>query len=151
SVLDWVRARRPDLISWLVTGNTRTGGTAKLRYYGLSGFFDVAAPPAGVPGGDVPAGLVGSFSMCVEPRACIVRRAMDMAEAQRPGLDPSEVLVIGDTPHDIEGAHAIGVPVLAVATNVHSLEELAAHRPWKAVGVLPDREEFEALLGEASP
>ena len=34
-----VGRERPHLVSWLVTGNTRAGGTAKLRHYGLSEFF----------------------------------------------------------------------------------------------------------------
>ena len=69
-----------------------------------------------------------------------------MAQARLPGLRASEALVIGDTPHDIEGAHAIGVPVLALATNTHSLEELAAHQPWQVMPVLPRCDEFEELL-----
>jgi phosphoglycolate phosphatase-like HAD superfamily hydrolase len=147
SVLEGVRDERPHLLSWLVTGNTMAGGTAKLRHYGLSEFFRVVEPgAAGRVAGRVAAlSLVGSFSTRVEPRANIVRRALQLAQARLPGLRPGEALVIGDTPHDIEGAHAIGVPVLAVATNTHSLEELAAHRPWKAVGVLPAWDEFRLI------
>lgn len=142
-ILEWLRGERPRLLSWLVTGNTLTGGTAKLRHYGLSEFFRAGPPAEGDPPEDLP--LVGSFSNRIEPRANIVRRALQMAQARLPGLRAGEALVIGDTPHDIEGAHAIGVPVLAVATNTHSLEELAALRPWKAVPVLPGVDEWRAL------
>lgn len=38
-------------------------------------------------------------------------------------------LVIGDSPLDIELAHALQVPCLAVASGEHSVEELALHRP----------------------
>ena len=48
--------------------------------------------------------------------------------------------------HDIEGAHAVGIPVLAVASNTHTLDELASHRPWRVMRTLPGRPEFEALL-----
>lgn len=144
-VLGWVRDGRPDLLSWLVTGNTLAGGTAKLRHYGLSEFFRARAPIAGGDAAVHP--LLGSFSNRVEPRSNIVRRALELAQVHLPGLRASEALVIGDTPHDIEGAHAIGVPVLAVATNTHSLDELAALRPWDAVAVLPDADEFRSLLG----
>ena len=143
-VLEWVRAERPGLVSWLVTGNTLAGGTAKLRHYGLSEFFRASTTVD--PGSDEHGPLLGSFSNRVEPRANIVRRALQMAQARIPGLRAGEALVIGDTPHDIEGAHAIGVPVLAVATNTHSLEELAAHRPWKALAVLPGPEEFVGVI-----
>jgi len=145
-VLEGVRDERPHLLSWLVTGNTMAGGTAKLRHYGLSEFFRAADPLEAGRVDAVP--LVGAFSTRVEPRANIVRRALQMAQSRLPGLRPGEALVIGDTPHDIEGAHAIGVPVLAVATNTHSLEELAAHRPWKAVGVLPTWDEFQLMTWE---
>jgi phosphoglycolate phosphatase-like HAD superfamily hydrolase len=69
-----------------------------------------------------------------------------MAQSKVPGLLPSEVLVVGDTPHDIEGAHALGVPVLAVATNVHTLDELSAHHPWRAMPALPAAVEFKDIM-----
>lgn len=143
-LLEWVGRERPHLVSWLVTGNTRAGGTAKLRHYGLSEFFQ--AGNHGDATGERP--LVGSFSSRIEPRANIVRRALQMAQSKLPGVRASEVLVIGDTPHDIDGAHAIGVPVLAVASNTHTLEELRAHEPWRAMPALPPPERFEALLAE---
>ncbi|MCC7242522.1 MAG: HAD family hydrolase [Acidobacteria bacterium] len=147
AVLGWVRTYRPGLLSWLVTGNTRAGGTAKLRHYGLNGFFEALTAPD-PPGAEAPlsALLPGAFSSQVEPRARIARSALEMAQARLPGLEPGEVLVIGDTPHDIEGAHAIGVPVLALATNTHSLDELASHRPWKVLTALPIPEAFDRLL-----
>lgn len=144
-VLEWVKDARPELLSWLVTGNTLAGGTAKLRHYGLSEFFRSGSLADEDQAQADP--LAGSFSSRVEPRSNIVRRALQMAQARLPGLRAGEALVIGDTPHDIEGAHAIGVPVLAVATNTHSLDELAAHHPWHAVAVLPDADEFRRLVG----
>jgi phosphoglycolate phosphatase len=148
-VLEWVRRDRAHLVSWLVTGNTMGGGTAKLRHYGLSDFFRGGDAGASGGWGETGAPLLGSFSNRVEPRANIVRRALQMAQTRLPGLRASEALVIGDTPHDIEGAHAIGVPVLAVATNVHPLDELAAHQPWQAMATLPDCDAFAALLERA--
>jgi phosphoglycolate phosphatase len=37
--------------------------------------------------------------------------------------------VVGDTPHDIDCAHALGAKVLAVATGGSASQELAAHVP----------------------
>ncbi len=124
--------------SWLVTGNTRAGATAKLAHYGLDRFFR--------PADDLSAPLAGEFSERVEPRARIVERALAAVRRRRPDLHPSEALVIGDTPHDIEGAHAIGVPVLAVASNTHAIDELQALKPWHAVPALPAPDAFTALL-----
>lgn len=137
TLLDWLAADRRDVVSWLVTGNTSAGAAAKLSHYGLASYFRGAE-------GDP---LNGSFSERVEPRANIVRRGVERAAAVLPGFDPAEGLVIGDTPHDIEGAHAMGVPVLAVATNTHSLEELQALNPWRAMRALPDAAAFEEILG----
>ena len=145
-LLEWIRTERPQLVSWLVTGNTRSGATAKLQHYGLSEFFRAA--DHGDASGARP--LVGSFSTRVEPRAHIVRRALQMAQSKLPGLRASEVLVVGDTPHDIEGAYAIGVPVLAVASNVHTLDELAAHRPWRTMSTLPAAAELAEIVAASA-
>ena len=54
--------------------------------------------------------------------------------------------MVGDTPHDIECANAIGVKTIAVATGGYTLDELAAHRPWQAFETLPSPEAFVRLL-----
>ena len=141
ALLAWMQAERPQLLSWLVTGNTLMGATAKLRHYGLSECFQAVS----VPGTAEPA-LPGAFSMRVEPRAEIVRRALQMAQSQLPDLLPSQTLVIGDTPHDIHGAHAAGVPVLSVATHTHTLDELRELRPWRAIDRLPEVDAFSSML-----
>jgi phosphoglycolate phosphatase len=138
AILDLVPALDRVALSWLVTGNTQGGGTAKLGYYGLARYFRDRADEAGL--------LMGAFSERVEPRAHIVRRALELAQARLPGLTAEEVLVVGDTPHDIEGAHAIGVPVLAVATNAHNLDELGAYAPWRVLPRLPEPADFGALI-----
>ena len=60
------------------------------------------------------------------------------------------MLVIGDTPHDVEGAHSVGIPVLAVASNTHTVQELAMHRPWRVMPALPPPEEFNGILEATS-
>ena len=60
-------------------------------------------------------------------------------------IEPREVVVIGDTPHDIDCAHANGCRAIGVATGpVHSLEDLRAHEPELAVADLRDT---EAVMG----
>jgi phosphoglycolate phosphatase-like HAD superfamily hydrolase len=51
------------------------------------------------------------------------------------------VCVVGDTPRDIEAAHANGLPVIAVATGHFSFDELLEHKPEACTTTLA------ALLG----
>jgi phosphoglycolate phosphatase-like HAD superfamily hydrolase len=118
------------------------GATAKIRHYGLSECFQTVSLTR-----DAEPALPGAFSMRVEPRAEIVRRALQMAQSFVPGLQPGEALVIGDTPHDIHGAHAVGVPVLSVASHTHSRDELLALHPWRVIDRLPEVDEFREMLG----
>ena len=59
------------------------------------------------------------------------------------------LFVIGDTPHDIECADAIGARTIAVATGGYTLEELQSHAPWTALPELPSPEEFMRLIDGA--
>ena len=58
------------------------------------------------------------------------------------------MFVIGDTPHDIECANAIGARTIAVATGGYTVEELEAHRPWRVFNELPPPDEFLRLIDE---
>jgi phosphoglycolate phosphatase-like HAD superfamily hydrolase len=44
-------------------------------------------------------------------------------------LRGNEILVVGDTPRDIQCGRAIGARILAVATGGASFDELRAHQP----------------------
>ena len=44
-------------------------------------------------------------------------------------VNGEQIWVIGDTPLDVQCARAIGARVIAVATGVHTLEDLAATSP----------------------
>ena len=129
-ILESCRAR-PDIRSYLLTGNTRGGARAKLTHYDLFKYFPD-----------------GGFAEDAGPRAGIARRALELA--QRDGaLVDGGVFVIGDTPHDIECGHAIGARIMAVATGGYSLDELTPHEPWLAVEQLPRPAEFLRLIDEA--
>ena len=126
-VLEQLRAR-PDVQSYLLTGNTRGGAKAKLTHYGLSDFFPE-----------------GAFAEDTRERATIAERAMAMARRAGP-VSEHEAFVIGDTPHDIECANAIGVRTIAVATGGYSVEELRAHRPWRVFTEMPAPDAFMWLI-----
>jgi phosphoglycolate phosphatase-like HAD superfamily hydrolase len=126
-ILERLRSR-PDVRSYLLTGNTRGGARAKLAHYNLTEFFPD-----------------GAFAEDAGDRSSIARRALALAKRAAPIAD-DRLFVIGDTPHDIECANAIGARTIAVATGGYALDELQAHQPWRAFAELPPVEDFVALI-----
>jgi phosphoglycolate phosphatase len=122
---------REDFRSYLLTGNTRGGAEAKLTHYGLWSFF-----PS------------GAFAEDPGARATIAARAMALARQHGPVAE-ADAFVIGDTPHDIECANAIGVRTIAVATGGYDTDELRAHHPWRLYSELPAPDEFLRLIESA--
>jgi len=123
-------ARSGRVVNLLLTGNTRAGAEAKLARYGLSAWFAHGGGFSDGPGGRVP----------------IARRALRVATELVPGLDLSRVLVVGDTPRDVECADAIGVRTLGVATGAHSVDVLLAAGASMALQQIPDAAALEALV-----
>ena len=128
-ILEHLDRRHPDVRSYLLTGNTRAGATAKLTHYNLIHFFPD-----------------GAFAEDTGTRSSIAARALELARRAGPLADGG-VFVVGDTPHDIDCANSIGARTIAVATGGYSLEELDAHRPWRVFAELPVPEEFTRLIG----
>ncbi len=96
----------------LLTGNIRRGAELKLRHFDLWHRFEF--------------GAFGDDHHDRNELAVIARRRGVEREGRE--LDGDEILVIGDTPRDIECARAIGARCLAVATGGDSFEELLTHR-----------------------
>lgn len=71
--------------------------------------------------------VFGSFSDQRESRAEIFRHGME--EVRRRLGAASRICFVGDTPADIEAAHQVGSPVLAVATGIFTCADLQAHAP----------------------
>jgi phosphoglycolate phosphatase-like HAD superfamily hydrolase len=124
-------SERDDIRSYLLTGNTRAGASAKLTYYELIRFFPD-----------------GAFAEDAGERAGIAARALELARRAGPVVD-HRLFVIGDTPHDITCANAIGARTIAVATGGYSVDELAPLQPWRVFDALPDPDAFVRLLDEA--
>jgi phosphoglycolate phosphatase-like HAD superfamily hydrolase len=122
---------RADVRSYLLTGNTRGGARAKLTHYDLFKYFPD-----------------GAFAEDASERSVIASRALALARREGPVADEG-VFVVGDTPHDIECAAAIGARTVAVATGGYSLEELESHKPWRAFAELPPADEFLRLIDDA--
>lgn len=126
---------RPDVRSYLLTGNTRGGARAKLTHYRLAHFFPD-----------------GAFAEDAGERATIAARALELARRAGPVADDL-LFVIGDTPHDIHCANAIGARTIAVGTGGYSVEELGEHQPWRVFAALPSVDEFVRLIerGRSEP
>ena len=99
----------------LLTGNIRLGAEIKLRHHSLWTRFEAEA---------------GAFGDDHHHRNDLARIARQRGHQHlRQALRDDEILVIGDTPLDIECGRAINARVLAVATGGAKLPDLAALRP----------------------
>ena len=97
----------------LLTGNILLGAQIKLRHFDIWDHFSF-----------------GAFGCDHHDRNQLGHFARDRAGRVLGGMiEPDEMLIVGDTHHDIESARAIGARVLAVATGVVDSRILADHRP----------------------
>jgi phosphoglycolate phosphatase-like HAD superfamily hydrolase len=114
----------------LLTGNVLAGAKIKLEYYGLFPYFSF-----------------GGYGDTSRNRDDVARLAVDAARAHLGDrFREDRVWVIGDTPHDITCARAINARVVAVATGIHSSEELAAGSPDELLDDLSNTDQIRRLL-----
>jgi phosphoglycolate phosphatase len=92
----------------LTTGGTEAAAHTKLERGGLNPFFSF-----------------GGYGSDSPDRTVLTRRAIERAgEILKRPLDPKRVLVVGDTPFDLDAAHAAGAVAVGVATGRHSEDDL---------------------------
>jgi phosphoglycolate phosphatase len=114
----------------LATGNLERGARLKLGPANLNRYF-----------------ATGGFGSDEEDRALLVKTAIRRASADlRETLAPEDVIVIGDTPHDVHAARAAGARCVAVATGSTPAEELARHGADAVLTDLSDADAFLAWL-----
>ena len=119
---------RPDRRIGLLTGNIEIGAGAKLRAVGIDpGRFTVCA-------------FGSDHEVRGELPAIAQRRAREQLGLY---VEGDAIVIIGDTPADIDCARPIGARAIAVATGRYSVEELAAHAP---VAVFPDLSDTDAVM-----
>jgi phosphoglycolate phosphatase len=104
--------QRTDVVLALLTGNLERGAEHKLSHYGVWSYFEF-----------------GAFADDHHERNRLGLFALTRARERGHTFGLSRTFVIGDTPHDISCARAIGARAVAVATGVFSNESLAAHTP----------------------
>ncbi len=103
-------SERQDVRIGLGTGNFSEAARIKLEYYGIAQFFSG-----------------GGFGEQSLDRSDVIRSAI---ESVGEGVAPEDILIIGDTQHDISAALDNGVVGVGVATgnfNVDQLSESGAH------------------------
>ncbi|MFF2816444.1 HAD family hydrolase [Kitasatospora cineracea] len=129
-VLDALKAAssRADWVSSVLTGNIAANARVKLSAFGLDPLLDLA---------------VGAYGADAEQRPDLVAVARRRAQRYRglPGDVP--VVLVGDTPRDVEAALTTGSGIIAVASGIHGRAELEAAG---APVVLPDLSDTAGLL-----
>jgi len=126
-------AALPNVVVGLLTGNLRRGAELKLARYGLLGHF-----------------ACGAYADDSLDRNKLVpfaqQRARDACGADFP---PENIYVIGDTPHDIACAKAVGAHGVGVATGSYSRAALKAAGADHVFEDLSDIQSVIATLGLA--
>lgn len=121
---------RNDVVLALLTGNFERSARIKLDYFDLSRPF-----------------RFGAYGDDAVDRNMLVPVAL--TRAREAGHDPhvDRVIVIGDTPLDVECARAGGVRALGVATGSNSVSELLEAGAYEALETLEDTPRVLEALG----
>lgn len=122
-------ALHPRYKSALLTGNLEPAAHLKMKLVGLTGFFD----------------LPGAFGDESHDRRDLPALAHERINRHLGlSLNPSQFIVIGDTPNDIACARHFGARAVAVGTGrMYGVEAL---RPYEPDALLPDLSDTELVL-----
>lgn len=113
------------------TGNVEAGAWIKLKAAGLAHFFPV-----------------GGFGSDAVDRASMLAAALRRAQAHY-ALAAVPAAALGDTPRDVEAAHANHIGVVGVATGQYSIVQLEAAGADAVVADLTDADAVEKALARA--
>jgi len=92
----------------LVTGNVETAAHVKLHRARLNRFFSF-----------------GGYGSDASDRGELTRIALKRATVvYGEPLSPAQAIVVGDTPHDVEGAHAAGLACVGVGSHHFNVQQL---------------------------
>jgi phosphoglycolate phosphatase-like HAD superfamily hydrolase len=124
-------ADRPHITQTVVTGNIPAVAREKTAAFDLARYLDFE---------------IGGYGCDDQVRSTLVRLCRERSEAKH-GQAFTEVLVIGDTPHDIEGALVNGVTAIGVATGRTSAADLRAAGAHAVLNSLADVDAALTVLG----
>ncbi|MBA2305328.1 MAG: haloacid dehalogenase-like hydrolase [Acidobacteria bacterium] len=121
---------RDDVLVGLLTGNFEEGARVKLAHFDLWRYF-----------------RCGAFGGDAVDRNALVPVAVGRARrCGLPDIADADVIVIGDTPHDVACAHAAGATAVAVATGSSSVDELRTTGAEHVFEDLSDTQTFLKLV-----
>ena len=125
-------ADEPNVIQSVLTGNVAENARLKVATFGLEKWFDLD---------------IGGNGSDDEVRWKLIdaSRRKVVAKYGR-AFDRDSTILIGDTPLDVKAAHDGGAKVIAVASGVHNVDELAASGPDATLPDLVDTQAFLATL-----
>ncbi|MFD9562572.1 haloacid dehalogenase-like hydrolase [Streptomyces sp. NPDC059994] len=121
-------AAEPGMVSSVLTGNIAANARVKLRAFGLDVLLDMDC---------------GAYGERSEDRAALVKVAREQIQQVHGLPHETPVVLIGDTPRDVQAALDSDAHVVAVASGIHSVDEL---REAGASMVLPDLRGTAALM-----
>lgn len=123
----------PEFHSALLTGNCSQAAFLKVKHYNLQRYFDYP---------------LSCFGELGEERVLLAQAAFQKLYVQNPDINVNDVIIIGDTPHDIECARSIGARCLIIMVgSYYEKREIEECHPWKIIDSLPDDPaEFVACL-----
>ncbi|MEU6936665.1 haloacid dehalogenase-like hydrolase [Streptomyces rubiginosohelvolus] len=116
-------------VSSVLTGNIADNARVKVAAFGLDPLLDLT---------------VGAYGADALQRPDLVAVARERAQRLRGAQDGVPVVLVGDTPRDVEAALSTGSEIIAVASGVHSAQELT---DAGARTVLPDLTDTGRVLG----
>lgn len=115
--------KEPRVVIGLLTGNIHQGARAKLTAAGIDpARFRVTA-------------FGSDHEMRPELPAVAQRRASELLGVEVQG---NKVIIVGDTPADIQCGEAIGARAIGVATGRYTVDELAEYNPYAVFESLAD-------------
>ena len=125
-------SQRDDLLLGLLTGNTQPGAEIKLTHFGIWDHFQF-----------------GAYGEQHLDRDSVAVDALEQVRA-RADIPPERIIVIGDTPHDIQCARHVGAKAVAVLTGWHPREELEPAEPDELFEDLSNADDVLTRLGIAT-
>lgn len=105
-------ADHPDIVSSLLTGNSKANARIKMEIARLDQYLDIDS---------------GAYGDDHEERAELVGLAQQRATAATGvGFDADSTVLVGDSPNDIRAAKEGGARIVAVATGIFTADQLSA-------------------------